>query len=220
VVSNSLPRSILIEYRSGLSSCGAFTFIGGIKDGDAAILGLQLKKIREGLSSPTVVLSSPGGSYLEGIRLARLFAETKTSTLVPKGAHCYSACAIAFLGGQEGERYGVAPARTLQPGGKIGFHAPYLVVSSGRYAQKDAEQAYETAVRGITELIRLTGEVFLSADTLPDLLVTGKRSLYEVQYAFDANNLGISIWSNKRPTVVTLSMLENACVNEHSYFTH
>jgi hypothetical protein len=208
---------IRITERSGNRVTVSLT--GEIKDGDAAVLRPQLENIRENHLFPTVTLSSPGGSYLEGIRLARLFAETKTSTLVPKGARCYSACAIAFLGGQEGERYGVAPARMLQPGGKIGFHAPYLVVPTGRYAQKDVEQAYEVAVQGITELIRLTGEVFLSADALPDLLVAGKQSLYEVRYVFDANNLAIAIWS-KHPPAVTLSMLQNSCLNHHSYFTH
>jgi hypothetical protein len=189
---------IRIAERNGSSVTISLT--GEIKDGDAAVLRPQLEK----LSFPTVALSSPGGSYPEGIRLARLFSQTGTGTLVRKDSHCYSACAIAFLGGNNGDKYRF-PERVLQTGGKIGFHAPYLVVQSGRYVQEDVEQAYEAAVRGITDLIRLSTEVFVSADTLPDLLVAGKQSLHEVKYVFDANDLMISIWAN-RPQAVTLSM--------------
>jgi hypothetical protein len=190
---------------------------GEIKDRDAVALRSQLEKTRESGLVPTVALSSPGGSYSEGILLARVLLQTGTSTLVRKGAFCFSACATAFLGGSS--RGTISnPSRYLEPGGKIGFHAPYLALSNGSYTQANVERAYEIAVQDVNDFIRLAKDVFVDPDDVPDLLVPTRDSVFEVAHVFDATNLGIELRSNAVLPIVTASMVHNACINQDRQF--
>lgn len=70
----------------------------------------------------SIYLHSPGGSLLEGVKIGQLIREYglytyvgrpgATDSFLSRPGECYSACAIAFLGGQhrwlsDGSRYGV-----------------------------------------------------------------------------------------------------------------
>ena len=70
------------------------------------------------LSKATVAFRSEGGSLLAGIRIGTLIRESGFATLVPDGARCASACAVAWLGGVH---------RLLGTGSKVGFHAAYVL---------------------------------------------------------------------------------------------
>lgn len=61
---------------------------------------------------PTLRLDSPGGNMLGGLRLGYALRDIGIHTEVPAGGKCFSACAIAFLGGA---------ARTVE--GQFGVHA-------------------------------------------------------------------------------------------------
>jgi hypothetical protein len=116
---------------------------GEIKSGDSAKFHAMLQQTTKASGvdapAPTIELSSPGGRYLEGIELARSFLETGTSTVVRNGQACYSACAVAFLGGNTGGRLRNT-SRKLEPGGKVGFHAPYLDLPKGdNYSQASVQ---------------------------------------------------------------------------------
>jgi hypothetical protein len=65
-----------------------------------------------------VVLASDGGNLVAGLRIGQLIRLHGFSTLVPDGARCASACAIAWLGGV---------IRFMQPTARIGFHAAYRI---------------------------------------------------------------------------------------------
>src|SRR5690606_32028891 len=76
-----------------------------------------------------VTLHSPGGNYIEGLKLANFMRENHIATVVEQGSSCYSACAFAFLGGtgyspQQG--IGIYIDRMIELGGRLGFHAPYF----------------------------------------------------------------------------------------------
>src|SRR4051812_24456666 len=58
---------------------------GEIIPGDADRMARTLAQARVNAFSIVVTLSGPGGSYLEGIRLARLFLENGVGTLVRRG---------------------------------------------------------------------------------------------------------------------------------------
>ncbi len=58
-------------------------------------------------------LVSTGGRILEAREMGRLFSERRIATNAPAG--CYSACALAFLGGTR---------RTISATGDLGFHMP------------------------------------------------------------------------------------------------
>jgi hypothetical protein len=78
-------------------------------------------KIRN-LSTALVAFESDGGHLLAGIRIGEMIRLRGLATLVPPGARCASACAIAWLGGVQ--RFMGDPAL-------IGFHAAYHEGATG-----------------------------------------------------------------------------------------
>lgn len=85
----------------------------------------------------TVALNSPGGNLLEGMKIGQFLRDQSVDTVVQKysprapmqsefdysfaarpmvGSGCYSACALAFMGGVE---------RSVPEGAEIGFHQFY-----------------------------------------------------------------------------------------------
>lgn len=69
-----------------------------------------------------VSLDSLGGSLAEGLLLGRFLRQNSIGTLVRQGNECYSACAIAFLGGTKPYTTGSGIGRNLEVGAKLGFH--------------------------------------------------------------------------------------------------
>jgi hypothetical protein len=65
-----------------------------------------------------VEFSSKGGSLLAGIRIGSLIRTKKFNTVVPDGAQCASACALAWLGGTR---------RLMGEYASVGFHSAYIV---------------------------------------------------------------------------------------------
>jgi hypothetical protein len=73
-------------------------------------------------------LDSPGGSYFEGRKIAQMVHDHAIPTRVLGGAECYSSCAVVFMAGRvKGDEIDNL-ARTLNVKGKLGFHAPYLLL--------------------------------------------------------------------------------------------
>ena len=69
-----------------------------------------------------VALNSPGGSLADGIEIGRILHEFALVSLIRKSDVCYSACAIAYLGGVFQYVTGVGPQRHMEVGGTLGFH--------------------------------------------------------------------------------------------------
>jgi hypothetical protein len=86
------------------------------------------------LSQATVAFRSDGGSLLAGIRIGMLIRMKEFGTVVPDGARCASACAVAWLGGAR---------RFIGVGSKVGFHAAYVLKARG-----NAESGPGNAVLG------------------------------------------------------------------------
>jgi len=99
-------------------------------------------------------LSGPGGNYLEGIEIAKLFAKHHITTVVPDHASCLSACAIAFLGGHgfDPQEKRHIPTRYVFPSSKLGFHAPLFSVPDQVYTEATVTAAYSAALQAIYEL--------------------------------------------------------------------
>lgn len=119
-----------------------------------------------------VCLTGPGGSYLEGITMAKVFSKFDVATSVPDKASCLSACAIAFLGGRRNFRSGVgyAPSRHLFPDSKLGFHAPQLAIEDGNYSQRSVLAAYKIALDAITELQASARELYIDKDLIREIV--------------------------------------------------
>jgi len=70
----------------------------------------------------TVEFGSKGGSLLAGIRIGALIRAKKFTTVVPDGAQCASACALAWLGGTR---------RFVGEYASVGFHTAYIMKTGG-----------------------------------------------------------------------------------------
>ncbi len=83
----------------------------------------------EGGATAVITLNGPGGDYVAGLELADFLRANTIATVVQSGMECYSACAFAFLGGSaysSDETVGSYIDRVVEPGGIVGFHAPYI----------------------------------------------------------------------------------------------
>jgi hypothetical protein len=73
---------------------------GGIAEGDADSLKAVIKSANDsGRLVSGIRLNSPGGSILEGTKLAEIIRFGKIATVVANGATCASACFIVFAAG-------------------------------------------------------------------------------------------------------------------------
>jgi hypothetical protein len=75
---------------------------GELADGDAG----RLRDIIRGSASSGrpvsgIRLNSPGGSLVEGARLAAVIQNAKIATVIASGATCAAACFIAFIAGSQ-----------------------------------------------------------------------------------------------------------------------
>ncbi len=75
---------------------------GEIAEGDSDTLKALIKTANDGGRLVSGLrLNSPGGSLLEGVKLADVIRYAKISTIVANGANCASACFIVFAAGSE-----------------------------------------------------------------------------------------------------------------------
>src|SRR5215831_16624851 len=91
---------------------------GVLRDEDIGEFRFKVAK----LSTAVVTLESDGGSLLAGIRIGEFIRLRGFVTVVPNGARCASACAIAWLGGAQ---------RFMGEQSLIGFHAAYRKETTG-----------------------------------------------------------------------------------------
>jgi hypothetical protein len=197
---------------------------GEIKDGDSRKIEgfLREKKIDQGsfyADRAVISLSSVGGSYIEGLKLAHLFQEKGVQTLVKGGDTCASACAIAFLGGTlVGEEEVSMTARTLEIGGILAFHAPYLNLSEGHFDKAMVETAWDAAVLTIANLIEESAKLRLNTSLLPIILKEGRDSALVLKTVSDLGRFRVSTHTETRPRKFTPTMAFNLCWNGSSNY--
>ncbi len=96
----------------------AISVRGPIENGD----GSAFESLARTSNAKVVILESPGGALIDGLRIGRTARQVGLATLVPAGSSCMSACALAWLGGQK---------RFAPEGSVIGFHAAYTEGARG-----------------------------------------------------------------------------------------
>jgi hypothetical protein len=70
----------------------------------------------------TVEFRGEGGSLLAGVHIGSMIRAKKFATVVPDGAQCASACALAWLGGSR---------RFVGEHSRVGFHTAYVLKAGG-----------------------------------------------------------------------------------------
>lgn len=146
---------------NGRPGTATFLLSGPIQSGDTQRMRAALARVSPG-TAVSVLLESPGGHLAEGLMLGVLFHESKVTTVVRgDGAICYSACALAFLGGRDA-RTG-QPMRVKMSEGKLGFHQfsrrnfdPLKVYTKADYDNQVAEA--QEITRDIVRYLKLIGE--------------------------------------------------------------
>lgn len=103
-------------------------------------------------------LNSPGGSLPEALKMAQfLFSGSLGyTTKVQAGESCESACAVVFMSGntfEENESLWTQLSRYLEPGAKLGFHAPSLALGDGgTYSGAQVSQSFNIALAAATKM--------------------------------------------------------------------
>jgi hypothetical protein len=217
IVGSGLPK-YPVEGRVFQPSDCTIQLSGPIVAGDAQKLK-ALGRQNEGKLrlSGTLCLDSPGGSYKEGIAIAELLLDQGLTTIVTSGAVCYSACALIFMTGGDWQD-GRAWYRYVQPGGELGFHAPYITrLPNQLYTKDEMEEIYRFAIKSIRDLTHLGREhhvpnTFLPTPILAELLDKGPSELFLIDTVYKATQLKIDINGARTPRV-TPAALYSACAN-------
>jgi hypothetical protein len=206
-------------------SCGVFVE-GPIVDGDAARLERVLHRLRRFQANTTgdrfrVCFNSPGGSFVEGLRIASLLTGSTSEaggevygSAVPEGATCESACALAFMGGTEMSESGhLAPDRILHPTARLGFHAPELLVAAGNYSATELERAYVVALASISSILRTrtAGRYDFDDSLLERMLETPPRGMFHIDTIAQAALWGIKVHNERLYSASTEEIARNIC---------
>ena len=166
-----------------------------------------------------ICLDSPGGSFVEGVKLAKTFANNSIGTVVAQSNVCESACAIAFMGGSyfnpEGENRQVS--RTIHPTAKLGFHAPALLIPEGSYSKEEVDKAYSIALSAVVELSEMRALGYEIRESLFKAIVTTPfESMHYVDTVgkalrYKIGVVGINISSDNVQSVAT-NVCDNAVI--------
>ena len=144
-----------------------------------------------------ICLDSPGGSFAEGVRLARFLAGLSTG--VDAGHRCESACFLAFMAGsfnRQEDRL-IIPDRVMHPRARLGFHAPSIPTETRMFRPEEVTSAWKTALEAVAELIRLRLDEpdYAFRDVLLDrLLRTGGDEMTYIETVGDAALYNITVF--------------------------
>ncbi|MDF1600876.1 hypothetical protein PZ895_13995 [Mesorhizobium sp. YIM 152430] len=215
------------QQQDSFETAHVFRLEGEITTGDVERLAKAVD--RDGGGARVLLeLEGPGGDYLTGLSLALELRQRGIKTVVRTGDACFSACAIAFMGGSaelrdpllsaEDDIPRQAPDRQLERGALVGFHAPYLDVSSSTYTAANVQDAYRDAVDGISLLIRLAGHLYIDPLELPRLLEPDRDSAFMTDTVDAVRALWIEYPDPDHLRVgmigtFTRTMVTSACVN-------
>jgi hypothetical protein len=176
-----------------------YLFSGEVEPGDALKIESMIPARYDG---SRLCLNSPGGDFTEGLKMFQvIWNKDSVATLIRSGDSCMSACALAFLGGSLVQGTGTMRSKNtvIEPGARLGFHAPRLVLPQGNaYEAATVQNAYTLAISSSAELFQLTQQVDTGAWGMTEFLFyqtlkTPPESIYEVDTVGKANLSGVQI---------------------------
>jgi hypothetical protein len=103
---------------------------------------------------PTICLNSPGGDFVEGLRIAE-YVSNGISTRIEKGAQCASACSWIFLAGMSMATGDLREwTRTMDASAQLAFHAPYIDPASFASGSAPAQPvAFVTVINAYNQAV-------------------------------------------------------------------
>ncbi|WP_245279697.1 hypothetical protein [Rhizobium leguminosarum] len=199
---------------------------GEIVDGDLARLkNLASANFKgfdgESSSHDTLCLNSPGGSVVEGVKLADFIYKTGIGTVIDKGDECYSICSVMFMMGiAQGPEVNFVN-RKLNVAGKLGFHRPYLAIDSDEMINvKALAIAHDAAIESITQLMVLannqvpwSNSTMMKPDLIQAMLSHIGNGLYYIDTVDKAGRFEIELFGGGESTGLTEAQAYYACEN-------
>ena len=173
----------------------------------------------------SLCLNSLGGNYDEALKLmTTLLTFTNVATVVDAGAECYSACAFLFLAGnaQRSEDGELAPNRTLDVRGTLGFHAPYLQTGTGTDVTAATIENFRRGVSAIAKMLEIDRRELIPRGLLAKALQVRSNELLYVDTIEKVGVWSIKLKGYKPPAALTSKMLDQACRNKDMWtnFSH
>ena len=191
---------------------------GAIEAGDSEKLSAALSALGAagGFDSRNVslCLNSLGGNYDEALKLmTTLLTFTNIATVIDAGAECYSACAFLFLAGnaQRSEDGELAPNRTLDVRGTLGFHAPYLQTGTGTDVTAATIENFRRGVSAIAKMLEIDRRELIPRGLLAKALQVGSNELLYIDTVEKVGVWSIKLKGYKPPAALTSKMLDQAC---------
>ncbi|WP_127113227.1 hypothetical protein [Shimia sediminis] len=166
-------------------------------------------------SIPRICLDSPGGSYNEALEILEQDFGT-FATAIGKGMRCESACALIFMAGASGDGGSIdleLGGRVLHPLGKLGFHAPKLLVPEGQYDKQVVDAVYSQSVRHIARLVGQMNKISFPESLLERMLLTPPEQMFYVSTAGHAIDWRIRVAPAVFPSELSPLAVWNACYN-------
>ena len=179
------------------------TLSGSIKIGDGkvfrAYVEREYKPVGDAGDMPgnswSVAFNSPGGSLAEGIEIGRAIHALGLVSILRKDDVCFSACAIAFLGGADFQdtvqfKSALEPNRKMQVGATLGFHGYRLEDDKVVIANEAFDQA--RALTGVVlEYAAEMKEIDLGF--LAELMNVSASGMYLINTPTALRKLGIKL---------------------------
>lgn len=176
---------------------------------------------------PTLSLDSPGGSYEEGLLIAKFVHENRIPTTISDGAACFSACAIIFMAGLVDEDGDIHLDRRLNIHGHLGFHAPYVPSGAGQLDSATLANAYQAGIVAIGRLLDTTRRSRLRDKNavfplplLAEMLKRGPDESFDVDTVKKALEFGIDLTGIPKQKSLTKEMVCNICNAMHPLYPY
>ena len=195
-----------------------FYLEGRITSGDANKLRSIVQAWRQvrKLESPRLCLNSPGGSYDEGLLIARVLMDESIGTAVEANAVCASACALIFMAGSAPWKGQLN--RFLHVSGLVAFHAPYLDLSqmTGQtYSAADIAASAYLGLQAVNRLIKLGKDRvahFFDNELLSEMLDRGPDEVFAIDTVIKIIHYRVALYGARAPRL-SPETLANACIN-------
>lgn len=171
----------------------------------------------------SLCLNSPGGSFIEGLALAKFVSEVGIATVIDEGQECFSACALLFMAGRTRGNEEDYVNRKLHYRGLLGFHRPYLTLPNEpgtTYTATNVNDVADVAVAAIAFLLSLGNEqgAFdpnnrIKPSLIEAMLRKGRDDLEIVDTVDEAGRWDITIFGYTDPSEFKAPEIYNACAN-------
>lgn len=146
----------------------------------------------------SIYMNSEGGSFTEALNLIDTFSDLRISTFIENGAICFSACALAFMGGSGIVANEFRVLRSIEPGGKLGFHAPSLALpKSGVVPTELLQSSYATALEAISGVFERRESHGIQSSLIQKMIATPPSEIYVLETVDDFARWQIDVEMNE-----------------------